>query len=88
MKKLSTLLIFMLALAQGVFASSNNEAAEQAKAVEVNIFQFACSHFFPKMTMCQRNSYNSEKSDIFLVRNSKTTQPINSSRNPRSTSLP
>ena len=40
MKKLSTLLIFMLALAQGVFANSNNEATDSKEPVEVNIFQF------------------------------------------------
>lgn len=40
MKKLSTLLIFMLALAQGVFATSNNEATDSKEPVEVNIFQF------------------------------------------------
>ncbi|WP_223111663.1 ABC transporter substrate-binding protein [Thiospirochaeta perfilievii] len=40
MKRLSTLLIFMLALAHGVFANSNTEATESNKAVEVNIFQF------------------------------------------------
>lgn len=39
MKKLSTLLIFMLALAQGVFANSNNESTGK-DIVEVNIFQF------------------------------------------------